>query len=180
MGAAMTRFPLLSLHTVATCAVAALLLSGCAADPAGFPSLDRRPAERISGTAEPVTPAPEPRPPAPPSPELVARLAQLAEEAETAHLEFNARRSRTVQLVAAARGASIGSENWAQATVALAELETSRSRAMIALADLDGLYAAERTAGGDGTTIAAARDRVAAWIGEEDRTLADLRGQIAS
>ena len=49
---------------------------------------------------------------------------------------------------------------------------------MIALADLDQLYAAARIEGSDATAIAAARDQVTGWIGEEDRVLASLRGRL--
>lgn len=169
----------------AACALAALLvsglLSGCAADYQNYPSLARRPAERVTGVAEVAPPTVAPQPPAPPpSADLVARLGQLADQAQAAHREFASRQGRAAQLVAAAGGASVGSETWAQASVALADLESSRSQAMIALADLDELYAAERVAGGDAATIAATRDRVIGWIGEEDQVLAGLRGRMAS
>lgn len=164
----------------AACITTALLLAGCVADYDNYPSLARRPAERISGTAEVVPAAPAPLPaPAPPSPDLVSRLGQLADQAEAAHRQFTGRRAQAEQIVATARGAAIGSENWARASVALADLESSRSLAMIALADLDALYAAERIEGSNAATIAATRDRVAAWIGEEDQVLAQLGGRIA-
>lgn len=175
MEAAMTRFPL-----TAACALAALPLAGCAADYDNYPSLAHRPAERISGTAEPAPPTTTPPPVVVPSPDLGARLAQLADQAQAAHREFTGRQARAEDLVSAARGASVGSDGWAQATVALADLESSRSQAMIALADLDELYAAERIGGGDAATIAATRDRVIGWIGDEDQVLARLRDRVAS
>lgn len=49
---------------------------------------------------------------------------------------------------------------------------------MIALADLDQLYAAARIEGSDASAIAEARDRVIGWIGDEDRVLAVLRGRL--
>jgi hypothetical protein len=168
------------MRLLAVCAATALLLAGCAADTTNYPSLTRRAAERISGTSEVVPATPALQPPAPPSADRVARLAQLGEQAEAAHSEFMGRRDEAAQLVAAARGASVGSENWARASVALAGLETARSQAMIALADLDALYAAERTEGGNAAPIAATRDRVIGLIAEEDQVLAQLSGRIAS
>lgn len=168
------------LQLAAACALAALPLAGCAADYESYPSLAPRPAERISGSAEPAAPTTAPAPiVVTPSTDLTARLIQLADQAQAAHREFTGRQARAEQLVSAAGGAAAGSETWAQASVALADLESSRSQAMVALADLDGLYAAERTDGGDGAAIAATRDRVIGWIGEEDATLARLRGRIA-
>lgn len=171
----MTRFA-----PAAACTLAALLLAGCAADYDNYPSLARRPAERISGTAEPAAPTTAPPPIVTPSADLAPRLAQLADQAQAAHREFTGRLDRAESLVAAAGGAAVGSDGWAQASVALADLESSRSQAMIALADLDELYAAERIGGGDAATIAATRDRVIGLIGEEDQVLARLRGRIAS
>lgn len=174
MEAAMTRLSL-----AAACALAALPLAGCAADYSNYPSLAPRAAERISGTAEPAQPTTAPPPVVIPSADLTARLAQLGDQAQAAHREFTGRRGRAEQLVSAAGGASVGSENWSVASVALADLESSRSQAMVALADLDEIYAAERINGGDGAAIAATRDRVIGWIGEEDEVLARLRGRIA-
>ena len=87
-------------------------------------------------------------------------------------------------LSAAARGASVGSEAWSVAQIALASLEVARSEAMIALADLDWLYvtakidAAPTDGSGDVDAIGAARADVMAMIGEEDATLAALRGRV--
>ena len=176
MEAAMTRFApaLISAATL-------LLLTGCAADYNNYPSLARRPAERVSGTIEVAPPTAAPAPVlAPPSADLTARLGQLGEQAQAAHREFTGRRGRAEELVAAAGGAPVGSDGWAQANVALADLETSRSQAMIALADLDELYADARVNGGNAATIAATRNRVIDMIGEEDIALAQLRGRIAS
>lgn len=163
-----------------TCGATVLILSGCAADYDNYPSLARRPAERVSGTAE-VTPAVvAPLPPAPPpSADLLARLGQLGDQAAAAHREFSGRRAHAEEVVTAARGAAVGSEGWAQANVALAGLETARSQAMIALADLDALYTAVQVDGGDPAPIAATRDRVIDMIGEQDIALAQLRGRIA-
>ena len=152
-----------------------LILPACAADTANYPSLARRPAERASNVA---TVAPAPIVTAP-DPDLPARLTALVEQAREADARFASRRTQAERTVAAGSGAAPGSEGWAIASVALASLESARSDAMIALADLDQLYAAARTkSGSEWATIGAARDQVTAWIGEEDRILAALRGRL--
>lgn len=152
-------------------------LAACAADTKNYPSLARRAVER--GTAAAPVPAPSPAP-QPPSPELTSRLASLVEQAREAHGRFESRQARAGQTVASGSGAARGSEGWAVATIAVSELESARSAAMIALADLDQLYAAARIEGSDSAAIAAARDQVSGWIGEEDRVLASLRGRLGS
>ena len=162
--------------SVLTAVLAALALSACASDTTNYPSLARRAVERANGAAPPA-PAPVPLPP---TPELTARLASLINQAREAHGRFQARRSYAERSASAGSGAARGSEGWAVASIALAELESARSAAMIALADLDQLYAAARVDGSDSTTIAAARDEVSVWIGDEDRVLAGLRGRLGS
>jgi hypothetical protein len=160
--------------------LASQLITGCAADQGEFPSLARREAERVSGTLQPPRPAPSPTAvPATPSAELAARLGQLTSQAQTAHGKFQAREAKARQLTRSAAGATLASESWAVATIALADLESARSDAMIALADLDGLHTAAMVEGRDTATIAAARDAVTALVSEEDRVLAELRDYLA-
>ncbi len=165
-------------------AVATFALTACAADQGRFPSLDKRPAERISGTSDVVaaeaaaTPAPPPE--IAPSPELAARLGQLVGRIETVHQRFLARRPAAAARVSAAAGAAVASESWAIATVALADLESTRSEAMIALADLDALWVTARIAGEEAPALAAGRDHAIALIGQEDEILAGLRGRLRS
>ena len=156
------------------------LLAGCAQDAGEYPSLARRPAERISGTAPVVVPEAPPAPPPPLSPELAARLTQLGNMVVKSHGEFTAKEARARSLVGAASGAAVASERWSVATVALAELESARSEAMIALADLDMLYASARIAGDPATVIGETRSRVLAVVAREDAVLAELRGRMAS
>jgi hypothetical protein len=151
-----------------------LVLSGCAADTTNYPSLARRPIERIEAGQQ-TSPAPAP---IAADPGQGARLAGWIERARIAHGHFSATRERAQRLVTAGSGAPRGSESWALASVALAELESARSEAMIALADLDQLYAATRVEGGDTAAITAARDQVSGWIGDEDQELAALRGRL--
>jgi hypothetical protein len=157
---------------------AALALSACASDTTHYPSLAKREAERIANSA-PSAPSPTPAPlPAAPAATL-ASLDGLIARAKDAHRRFAARRPRAEQLVAAAAGAPLASESWSVASIALADLESARSDTMVALAELDGAYAAARVAGSDVTAISAAREDVMALVGEEDRVLAALRRRIA-
>ncbi len=156
---------------------AALLTSACSTTEGEFPSLARRPAERVSGTAEPA-PAPPPMVAEPVAPGLAAQLAGFERQARMGHTKFQSREARARQMVGAARGAAVGSERWSVATVAVAELEAARSEVMIALADLDSLYAAERVAGGDGSAIGVVRESVQALVKQEDRVLAELGNQL--
>ena len=164
----MTKTPLTALLGLS-------LLAGCTEREGVYPSLARRPAERVSGTSEVVAPAPLP---APPSAEQLTSLAGLVEQARAAHARFVERTARTRQLVSEAAGAAVASENWSVATVALADLESARSDAMIALADLDALYAAQRIGGADAAATSEARDTVTVLIAQEDLVLAELRGRM--
>lgn len=167
------------------CVIAALFLSACATK-IDYPSLARRDAERITGTAAPVGAVPPPPAPLPPADAATtSRLDQLVGQARAAHGRFGSKRTRTEQLVARASGSALGSESWAVASIALAELESVHSEAMIVLAALDEIHTKDElahynTPSGDAPGITAARDQVQAWIGEEDRVLGSLRGRLAS
>lgn len=160
---------------------AALSLGACASDTTNYPSLARRPAERIA--AQPPK-APAPATTIPADAALPARLAKLVDEARAAHARFGDRRPMAERAIAAGGGAAMGSEGWSIASVALADLESARSEAMVPLADLDQLLAAKLVAdgsngdSGDGAAIAAARLQVSQLIAEEDRVLAALRGRL--
>lgn len=161
----------------------ALSLTACAAA-RDYPSLERRSAERMTGSARPVAPeAPLPPPPAP-STTLTGRLAQLVTQARAADQRFSAKRANANRLVAAASGGAPGSEAWSVATVALSDLESSRSDAMIALAELDRLYVDEAIAAAETgnpagvDAITAARDRVTALVRTQDTALVGLRSRM--
>jgi hypothetical protein len=166
------------MRSILLLSAASLMLAACAKDQGEYPSLARRPAERISGTAPVVTPSPVPAPP--PSAELTGNLDRLVAQARAADVRFRAIAPRTRSLVDAAAGAAVASESWSVATVALADLESQRSQAMIALADLDALYAAEGIKQGDTSVIAAARDQVIALVREEDAVLNQLKDGLRS
>ena len=160
------------------------VLGGCASG-GGWPSLARRPvetaAERPSGSAAPAAAQPgtgvsQQTVPA----ELSARLAALEQAARESHQRFQAKRTGATSAVNAARGGAVASEAWSVATVALADLESARSDAMVSLGELDRLYAADQVDGGNGEAIAAVRDQVTAWIADEDAVLADLGSRLKS
>jgi hypothetical protein len=133
--------------------------------------------ERVSGSFQPP-PAQPVALPAAPSPELATRLEQLASLARAANDRFESREAKARQTAAAAAGAQVASENWAKATVAIADLESARSEAMIALADLDAMYASARLEGRDVTAIAQTRDAVTALVAKQDAVLAQLRDMV--
>lgn len=147
-------------------------LAACATAADEYPSLALRDAERATGTFRPAASGPEPyAPPAAPD-AVLDRLARLSAEAATAHQAFLAAVPRTRDAIGAASGSEAGDEAWARAHVALAALEAERSRAMIALADLDRLYVDAAVEGMATGPIAAARDAVAAQVAQQDATVA--------
>ena len=159
--------------------IALLLVAGCAGDRSVYPSLARRPAERLTASFDaPPAAVPIIRP-APPA--LVTdRLGGLVGAAQAADSKFRAREPRARSTVGAAGRAKIGSESWGTATVAVAELEAARAEGMLALADLDQLFNDASVNGQDPATIGTARERVIALIARQDQVLAELRGQLGS
>jgi hypothetical protein len=155
--------------------VFAALLSACASS-GDYPSLAQRPAERAQGTFTPDAAEPAPPPPVAPSANLVARLSELRSQAEAAHAEF-VRAAPAAERLASAAG-SRGSDSWAAAEVALADLDSIRSRVAVALADLDTLWVDSTIEPGPRESIGAARSAVEALVAEEDAMLARLRGRV--
>lgn len=152
-------------------------LGACATSSADeYPSLAVRDAERVSGTLQPAAPEPYAPPPTPAA--VLDRLDQLAGEAASAHQAFLAAAPQARSAVSAARGTQPGDDSWARAQVAVAGLEASRSRAMIALADLDRLYVDAAVGGEELERIAATRDRVATQVDEQNATVDGLLGGL--
>lgn len=150
------------------------LLSACATPPGEYPSLAIRDVERVTGTLEPVETKPYVPPPTPD--EVLDRLDQLAAEAASAHQAFLAEVPAARRVVTATQGAEIGTDGWARASVAVAGLEGARSRAMIALADLDRLLVDAAIEGGALERIVAVRNAVTAQVDEQNATIASLLG----
>lgn len=172
------------IRAVSSLAVAAILLSGCATK-VDYPSLARRDVERVTGTLSPVAAEPAvPASPPPPDAAISARLSRLVQQARAANTRFGEKRGRAERLVGQAAGSAMGSEGWAIASIAVAELESARSDAMIAMASIDEIHAADAIAhynepSGDAPAIAAAREQVAALISEQDQTVNALYGRLA-
>lgn len=160
-------------------------LSACTSAGGDYPSLAIRNAERVSGSgmrAESAEPALMP-PASVLATETGQRIAQAVEQARKAHLSFAAGTGDATRAVAAARGAPAPADAWIAAQVALASLQGLRSQAVIALADLDLMFAQERLTEPDRITPTAqalgeARDRIGGWVDEQDRTITRLAGQL--
>ena len=166
--------------TTALVIVSPALLAACATADEEYPSLAIRDVERAQGQFETGEPARLDIAPVEtafdgPLPETLAGLVDAAAEA---HEEFTSVQPGAARLVEAARGSGVGSDSWAAAQVALAELDSARSQAAIALGDLDTLYVAARTAAEEADAIDAARNRVIALVAEEDTVLGNLRADL--
>ena len=159
-------------------AAAPLALGACAASPGDYPSLAQREIERVGIVMTPPQTIPAP-PPSPAEP-VLSQAQELVESVRTAHNAFLAGESVVRSRVAAANGASAGSDAWALAEVALAGLSTQRSRAMVALADLDRLFIAASTSGESTETIGEARSEAAGMVAAQDEVLSELSAQLAS
>ena len=165
-------------HRLAPLLLAATL-TACASTGGDYPSLAIRDAERAEGTFEPAEAAEEaPAPPAPPSADLLERLAQLETEATAAHRAFLEAAPGARRAVATARGAGVETDSYADAQVALADLDSHRSRAAVALGDIDLLFADATLAFELRDPIVDARNAIIALIAEEDAVLAELRGGL--
>lgn len=155
---------------------AALALAGCASSSTEFPSLAIRDAERVSGEiAVPSGPA-QPLPLAP----TLAQLDPLMAAVREGHARFVSQAPAAQRAVAAARGAAVGAESWSVAQVAVANLEAQRSQVMIALADLDRLYASAAIEGADVSTTAAALAEANALVAQENAEIDRLLGALAN
>ncbi|MDP4574763.1 hypothetical protein Q9K02_06370 [Qipengyuania sp. G39] len=159
----------------------ALLLAGCAtpAD-SDYPSLAVRDIERAEGQFDvgPPQTIDVPAVETPLSGPLPEQLAALVARATEAHRAFTSALPTAERRVAAASGAGIGSDSWAAAQVALADLDSSRSLASVPLGDLDILYAAASVQADDTAAIEAARSQVIALVAEEDAALERLRARV--
>ncbi|KHK89683.1 hypothetical protein [Novosphingobium malaysiense] len=159
------------------------MVAGACSTAGNYPSLALRDVERIRGSAQPVAgEAPQPAPEPPPlSADLATRLNGLVKMAREADRQFQANRPAAERAVASAGG--IASDSWSTASIALARLETSRSSAMVALADLDGLYVDARTDAPleetpSAEAIASARDLVDGWVDAQDEVLSSLAARL--
>lgn len=145
-----------------------------------YPSLAIRDIERAEGRFEPVasTPLAVPEVTIPAGGPLGERLAALGAAADTSHRAFLATVPTATRRANAAADAAIGSDAWAAAQVALADLDSARSATTITLADLDTLMVATAVQAHDVAAIEVVRQQVIAKVAEEDAVLARLRAQV--
>lgn len=162
-------------------------VAAACSDAGGYPSLAQRDVERLTGTATPVAGAPGRETPAlpPASAELSTRLDGLVSAAQEADRQFKAQQGSAESAIARAAGAAITSDPWSTAQIALANLETSRSAAIAALAELDTLYADARNAAPvevspTAGAIAEARTKVHELVAREDGVIAGLSARLSS
>ena len=148
------------------------LAAGCASTPGDYPSLAIRDAERVSGTLQPA----EPYVPAPVDAATLASVEGLVQQANAAYAAYRGKLERVRATALRARGASVGS--WAAASVALAELETERSRTMVALADLDRLYVAAATEGSATDELANAQNAVNEMVDFETAQINEIHATL--
>lgn len=155
-------------------------LTACASPNDKYPSLAIRDVERAEGRFDPAPAAPLDVPPVMPplGGPLAERLAGLAARADASHQAFRASAGRTARIANAAAGAAVGSDAWASAQVALADLDSARSLTAVALAELDTLMVAGAIQAEDVSAIEGVRQQVLAQVDEEDQTLARLRAQV--
>lgn len=161
---------------VAACCLP-VLLGGCAAATGQFPSLAIRDSERVTGSMAPAESAAWVSPAAPP--ESLGELAGLQAQARSAHTAFLARADNARRSVLAGGGAGQGSDAWANAHIALAELQSARTPALIAMAELDAIYTAVMAEGAQVEEIAAAREEVLAMVTDEDRLIGELGAELS-
>lgn len=162
-------------------AIVPLVLTACSSA-GGYPSLALRDVERIAARSEPGAETPILPPP---SSDLVRRLSGLVSAAQAADRQFRDQQGSTAAAVSRAAGATAASDSWASAQVALAKLETSRSGAVAALAELDTLYADARNAEPAGVSpsaeaIAEARKQVSELVGRQNEAIASLSARLRS
>lgn len=176
MALAMNRIPASLPARLIASLIPVFLLSACASTPDAYPSLARRPIERVTGS---LTPPPPPPAPAPIDPAVARQLDSLLDRVRSADAKFQSREGRIRQVVSAASGAAKASEAWSVAMVALAELDAARSEGMVALADIDAIYAATRIEGEPASEAKAARDVANALVAAQDKVIGALQGQLA-
>ena len=150
-------------------------LAACASAQSQYPSLAIRPAERATGTMQPIPAEPVLTPLAPAT---LDRVSQLAADGRAAHQAFVEQVAGARSAISGGRGAASGSEAWARAEAALADVRAARSETMVPLADLDRLLVDAGTQGEATGRIAAARDEVESLLTSEDRTVAELSANL--
>lgn len=162
----------------ATIVFSALALGACGHGSGSFPSLAKRPAERVTGLYAAPQPAPSPVALPQPGANVLNDTDSLLAQTLQADARFRRGEPAAQRLTGQLAGAGIGGERWAVATAAVSELEAARGQAMASLAELDRMFAETMTRGEDVTGIAQARDRVMAVIARQDTVLDGLQRRL--
>ena len=165
-------FPLFAKVLAPACT---LLLSGCAA-PEGYPSLNTRDSERVSGTFAPP-PTTQFTPP-PITNATIEQLGELGQSARVADAEFQAGIDGARAAIAGLSGAATGSLNWSEGQVTIAALESSRANTLIALAEIDRLFVEAALQGARLDGITTVQDEVSNLIKEQDAIIDSLRAAL--
>ncbi len=158
----------------------ALLLTGCAGAQQGYPSLAKRAVEDAPMAAPVAPPAP-----APADAELLRRIAGFTDQASAGKAAFDKDAAATERAVNAARNASVSSDAWVTAQVAISGLEAARNDSVSALASLDTLYVERTSAIADGKAqgglaeIEAARAATLAIVDAQNDRIDALKGRLA-
>lgn len=161
------------LSRMAVLAVIVAPITACSANGGRYPSLELRPAERMTGAFVPVPPTEGPAP----MPEgTLGRLGALEASARAAHARFVEQAPAARALVTAGRGADASDNRWSAAQVALADLDGIRSETAVVLGDIDLMFVDATLADSDRVAIERSRQAIVALITQEDAVLAELRG----
>lgn len=165
------------LHPLPMILASVLLLGGCAAQGSGAPSLAKR---SVEGRFDVAPPAVNLEPPGPLPVDIEARLARWEADSLAAQQAFAAERADAANLVSAAVGAAVASENWIAAQQAVSRLVAARAPLTAALADIDALYVERSVAGDvDGMpAIYALRERLAELASAQDAVIEGLRSEM--
>lgn len=157
----------------------ALILSGCAGAHESYPSLAKRPVESAP-IAEPAAPPA----PAPADAALRKTIAGLTAQAQTGSNNFDKAYASADRAVRAAGSASVSSDAWVAAQVAISATEAARNDSVSALASLDTLYVERTSAIADGKEqggadeIDAARASVLSLVDTQNDRIDALKGRL--
>lgn len=150
------------------------LLAGCAAQQGDYPSLAPRAIEQADGNV-----VERPAPVATPDAALDARIAELTGQLADAAAQFAPAADKARALLSAAQASGVGSADWLDAQIALAELDGYRARSTATLSALDELAIARaRDLKPDYPALATARTQGEAQVQAENETIADLQKRL--
>jgi hypothetical protein len=160
-------------------AALALLLSGCAGAPQTYPSLAKR---AIEGA--PMAEVAPPRAPVAADPQLSAEIARHVTQADQGAAAFDTAYANADKTVRAAAGASVSSDVWVAAQVAISSLEAARNDSVSALASLDTLYVERSNQVADGKArgglddIDAARSATLALVDQQNDRIDAMKARL--